>query len=395
MDVDEIVPAVVLGMIYNDLDGNGVFNVGEPPLAGVKVVITGTGMAGVEVTADANGEFSLTVPPGSFSLSVVPGSVPAGFVLTSNNASQNGVAVAGANTTGFIGYQGLGDVSGVTFNDVNGNQLLDAGELPLPNVVVSLSSGGNQPAALQAVITTTSDINGNYAFTNVAAGGYTLNAASPASYVNTTPLPQNVVVTPAGDTVVDLGFQVPGVLIISKAAQASGNGNLLGPDRLITFTLSITNTGGALLNHVLVTDTLESYLQYVNGSATPAPALTTPLVWQIGSLSPGANVSIQFVTQVSAGFGGTVLNTAIAGSQQTLSVQSNQVQINPAPTAISIVRFTAQRGPAGVTVMWVTGFERNTYGFNLLRSATGSRADAVAVNPKSDSSRREGRAVCV
>jgi uncharacterized repeat protein (TIGR01451 family) len=380
IDANAIVPAQVTGRVFNDLNGDGLLDAGEPALPGVQVVVTGNGVSAVTVTVDANGLFTVTVPPGAFAASVVTGSVPAGFVLTSNNASQNGVAAAGNNATVPIGYQGRGRVEGLAFNDINGNQDLDAGEAGLPNVVVTLQPMGNQPAAAGALISATTDANGNYAMANVPAGGYMLNAQAPAGFVNTTPLPQNVAVSPNASTAVDLGFQQPGALVITKGAQASGNGNLLGPDRLITYTLTITNVGGGLLNNVAVTDTLESYLQYVNGSATPAPLSTSPLVWQLSSLAPGEAVSIRFVARVADGFGGTALNTAIAGSQQVQSVQSNEVSISPAPTAISIVRFTAQRDAGGVTVQWQTGFERNTLGFNLLRSATGSRADAIQVN---------------
>jgi uncharacterized repeat protein (TIGR01451 family) len=382
IDVDEIVPALVTGKIFNDLDGNGALDAGEPPLPSVSVVITGNGVPAVQVWLDSNGWFTLTVPPGPFNLSVVPASVPAGFVLTSNNDQNSGVAVAGSNFTGYIGYQGRGDVVGMAFNDINGNAEFDEGEAGLPNVVVSLSRlpAGMLQAAATASLTATTDATGFYSFTQVPASGYVMNASAPAGFVNTTPLPQNITVTPSLTTGVDHGFQIPGVLVISKAAQANGNGNLLGPDRLITYTLRITNTGGGLLNNALVTDTLESYLQYVDGSATPAPATTTPLVWELGNLQPGASVEIRFVTKVSAGFSGMAINTAIAGSAGLRVVQSNEVTINPAPTAISLVRFEAQRGPAGVTVMWQTGFERDTFGFNLFRSATGNRADAIQVN---------------
>lgn len=383
-DVDQIVPALVTGKIYNDLDGNGVFNTDDPPLLGVRVWITGNGVSAVEVTVDAGGWFTQVVPPGSFSYSVVPGSVPAGYVLTSNNDSGDGTASSGENFTGFIGYQGRGAVDGVAFNDINGNREQDPGEAGLPGITVTLTgfAGGNVPSSVMRanMLSTTTDANGNYSFENVGAGGYNLNVILPAGFVNTTPLPQNIIVQPNGATTNPVGMQVPGALSVSKLARASGNGGLLGVDRLITYTLLITNNGGGLLNSVLVTDTLESYLQFVNGSATPAPLWTSPLVWQIGSLLPGEHMTIQFVTRVNDGFTGVVLNTAIAGSSQTLAVQSNESIVHPSPTAISIVRFAAQREAEGVTVMWETGFERNTFGFNLLRSATGNRADAIQVN---------------
>lgn len=384
IDVDAIVPAQVTGMVYNDLNGNGVFNVDEPALTGVQVVITGNGVSAVTVVVDAGGLFTQTVPPGAFSRSVVAASVPAGFVLTGGNADANGVAAAGSNWSGYIGYQGRGAVNGVAFNDVNGNGTREGGEVGLPGVAVTLTPQAAMSIASVdgAIVTlsTTTDVNGNYAFNDVPAANYSLNANAPAGFVKTTPLPQNVNVTPASSTTKDLGFQSPGVLVITKQAQTSGNGNVLGADRLVTFTLSITNNGAGLLKGVVVTDVLESYLQYVDGSATPAPLSTAPLVWQVGDLQPGQGTSVRFATQVSAGFGGTVVNTAKSASTLTQQVLSNEVVVHPAPTSIALLRFTAQRDGDGVRVEWATGVERNTYGFNVFRSETGNRADAVQVN---------------
>lgn len=384
VDVDEIVPAQVTGKIFNDMDGNGLSNAGEPPLLGVQVVITGNGVGAVTVTVDANGMFTATVPPGPFSLSVVQASVPAGFVLTSNNDQKTGNAVAGANWMGYIGYQGRGAVNGVVFNDINGNSVQDAGENGLPNVSVSLTpvAAMNIASVDGAIvaITTTTDASGNYTFTNVPAANYALNAVVPNGFVNTTPLPQDVNVTPASNTSKNIGMQSPGVLVITKQAQTNGSGNVLGVDRLVTFTLSITNTGGGLLSGVVITDALESYLQYVAGSATPAPASTTPMVWQVGDLQPGQSTSVRFTTKVSAGFGGTVVNTAKTDSALTEQVLSNEIVIHPAPTAITLLWLTAQREGDGVQVEWATGSERDTYGFNIMRSETGNRADATQVN---------------
>ncbi|MCU0493821.1 MAG: hypothetical protein MUD01_19695 [Chloroflexaceae bacterium] len=49
------------------------------------------------------------------------------------------------------------------------------------------------------------------------------------------------------------------------------------------------------------------------------------------------------------------------------------------PTAITLVNFAATAGSGGVSVTWETGAEVGTAGFRLLRSATGSRAEAVEV----------------
>ncbi len=204
-----------------------------------------------------------------------------------------------------------------------------------------------------------------------AQGAQLSIASQPRPIINSNPITQAIDVDQ---------IAAPGALVITKHAQTSRHDNVLGADRLITFTLLVTNTGGGLLQGVTVTDVLESYLQYVDGSATPAPASTTPLMWHLGDLGSGASASIRFAVKVSAEFGGTVLNTANTASNHTQSVLSNEVVVQPSPTAISLLSFTAQREAGGVNVLWVTGSERNTFGFNVYRSETGNRADAVQVN---------------
>jgi hypothetical protein len=64
------------------------------------------------------------------------------------------------------------------------------------------------------------------------------------------------------------------------------------------------------------------------------------------------------------------------------AMQSNPVIHVYLPSAIQLLRFTAQRVSGvvgGVQVAWVTGAEVNTFGFSLYRSATRQRADAVRV----------------
>jgi len=49
------------------------------------------------------------------------------------------------------------------------------------------------------------------------------------------------------------------------------------------------------------------------------------------------------------------------------------------PTAITLLSFTAERQGNGVLLRWVTGSERDTVGFLLLRSSTGNRVDAMPI----------------
>ena len=67
-------------------------------------------------------------------------------------------------------------VGDLVWNDVNQNGVQDAGELGLAGVVVQLVRGG------VVVASTTSSSSGQYAFSNVTAGTYTLVFQPPSGY---------------------------------------------------------------------------------------------------------------------------------------------------------------------------------------------------------------------
>ncbi len=63
-------------------------------------------------------------------------------------------------------------------------------------------------------------------------------------------------------------------------------------------------------------------------------------------------------------------------------VQSPDVGFGLTPLAVTLAHFGAVRWSDGVVLVnWVTGAERDTYGFRVLRGTTGDRANAVAVSP--------------
>src|SRR6185295_16849772 len=78
---NRLIPNAIGGIKFEDTNANGARDPGEPPLAGVTIVLTpaGGGTARTQVT-DASGNFLFTdVAPGSYVLTEV---VPAGFTQT-------------------------------------------------------------------------------------------------------------------------------------------------------------------------------------------------------------------------------------------------------------------------------------------------------------------------
>lgn len=90
-------------------------------------------------------------------------------------------------------------ISGVVFHDVNNNGVLDSGEVGLPGIKVTLSSGAS----------TTSDANGSYIFTGLLEGAYTVVSDGLTGYFATpysTPVTSKSVEVPESKTGVNFGL---------------------------------------------------------------------------------------------------------------------------------------------------------------------------------------------
>lgn len=180
---------------------------------------------------------------------------------------------------------------------------------------------------------------------------------------------------------VGAGYWRPTVLEPGKSTR------VIGPVKtgdLITYTLEVRNAGDTLAMGVVITDPLPEGVSFVsasdNGQSTPAG-----VVWHLPNIPPGQTVSVQVVVQVGNPTGNTLIINIFTASNDGLPGRSvvqdsNQVSTPFAPTAVTLASFYATAEGRGVRVTWQTALERNTFGFNVLRSVTGNRADATQVN---------------
>ncbi len=99
---------------------------------------------------------------------------------------------------------GTGAISGLVFFDTNGDGLVGpaVSEQGIPAVTLQLL--GSAPT-----LTTTTDTNGVYTFTGLAAGGYTVVEVAPAGYVTTTTNSKPVSVGSALVSGVNFGIAFP------------------------------------------------------------------------------------------------------------------------------------------------------------------------------------------
>ena len=223
------------GLKFNDLNGNGVRDLGDPGLAGVTVFLDTNGNGTLDsgerfTTTDANGNYSFTnVGPGTFRVREVQ---PVGSTQTTVNPADI-TASSGSNISGVLfGNFQLVSIGGTKFQDTNGNGIRNAGEPGLQGFTIFLDSNNNRLLDTGETSTTT-DINGNFSFSNLALGTYRVREVVQSNFVKMTNNPADIVVTTSGANVTGTLFgnipvanlvQISKLLLTGKNLQNLLNG---------------------------------------------------------------------------------------------------------------------------------------------------------------------------
>lgn len=92
------------------------------------------------------------------------------------SADNGGTSACGCST----GSMGTGSISGSVFDDCNNNGKRESGEVGIKGVKVTLTGTTSSGEAVS--ISTTTDANGNYKFSNLKAGKYKVSEADPDGY---------------------------------------------------------------------------------------------------------------------------------------------------------------------------------------------------------------------
>lgn len=158
---------------WNDLDGDGTKDPGEPAIA--------------------DWDFSIHCPNGAVNTMHSPASwtvinggtytiteeLQSGWVHTTASSVDVSVQSGDTPSTVWFGNFKPGKISGHKFDDVNGNGVWDAGESALSGWTISLSGPVSG--------STTTDVNGYYEFTGLTAGTYTVSETVKAGWIQTKP----------------------------------------------------------------------------------------------------------------------------------------------------------------------------------------------------------------
>ncbi|MBX3010759.1 MAG: hypothetical protein KF832_04595 [Caldilineaceae bacterium] len=198
-------PLLSLGN-YVWLDGNrdGQQTPNEPGVPGIVVTLTLTTGQRFTTTTDETGFYTFTQLAPNQTVTVTFG-LPMGYSVTTPNQGDDtldsdpdntGRVVVSLGTTSDqtidLGLVVIPVVVGDwTFIDMNRNGVQDAGDLPLPGVVLQLTKADGSAATTilgTPVADQTTDGNGHYRFGDLPPGEYTVKVVSvPSGYVPTTP----------------------------------------------------------------------------------------------------------------------------------------------------------------------------------------------------------------
>jgi len=276
----------VCGVVFNDLNGNGVQNTGEAGIPYAEIHV------GSYVThADSNGHYVIVVPAGTYSIYYC---APTGYTFTipvhtplntnSNcSAYQNIVISSGSNCGYNFGIQNNSvTICGTVYFDANNNQVQNQGESGLANAQVVFSDEGS------VVYTVYTDQYGHYCAV-LPVDTYVISVHS-TSYTNGVITPGSITVNAntGGGSYDNNNFGVyvqPGTCDLS--INVSPNSNVT-PGYPAWYQIEVCNVGTNVSSGTvnLFYDPSLRY-NYSSPAATSQNSTTYTASWALNNLNPG------------------------------------------------------------------------------------------------------------
>ncbi|MBI5154070.1 HYR domain-containing protein, partial [Candidatus Poribacteria bacterium] len=268
-------PGAIEGRVFDDYDGDGTQDSGEPGIINVSVNITDSTGTGGNLT-DSSGNYSSSVAAGSDTVDVDEAFLPGGYVLTTGlpggNSTQVIAVTAGATSNASaIGYQFQGTISGTVFQDFDGDGTQDPGEPGIPNITVTITDG------IGLTHVTSTDSNGQYTVPSLpvgASGSATVDVDQndpqmPSGAFLTTTDPASTTIVGGSTVNVPTGYQRRGTLTGHLFSDLDADGIEDGGEPgLANVTVTITPAYGSAFT--VTTDSNGNYSTSVLADLTDA-----------------------------------------------------------------------------------------------------------------------------
>lgn len=353
--------------VWNDLDGDGVQDAGEPGIDGVAVTLwnaTETAVIATSTTAGGGRYVFTGVAPGDYVVEfglpsgLIPTAVDRGTDTTDSDADRTSLTApvtlgAGASDgsidAGFVAPASIGDL---VWNDQDGSGDRDPGELGINGVIIRLYSpgpDGTLGTADDVLVGTTATAGGGaYSFDNLLPDTFRVDVDQTTlppgiSLLTTGSEPLDLVVgAGSSNTAADFGYRAAQAdLSITKVDDAD-------PQRAgsqITYTIEVTNVGLDTASSVEVTDTLPAGVSF-NSTAPAGLCLEAPvgtLTCDLGDLAVGTS-SFDVVVDIAGTTSGTITNAVSVAASTPDPVPGNNTAtaatlvLNP---ALSVVKTTS------------------------------------------------------
>ena len=187
-DAGIYVPVQVTGQIFDDLNGNGVLDEGEPLIGGATIYVVGTGLPEGQTITSSDGTYSLDLPPGTYQASITPPTPDHQLSPLSDpevvGNDFNPLTSATLPVALLSGDSGMGSfdagfyvpvsITNQVFDDANGNGIREADEGGYPGPLTVNLYDPNSTNPEEPIISVVTDEEGNYNLPDVPPGNYEL-----------------------------------------------------------------------------------------------------------------------------------------------------------------------------------------------------------------------------
>ncbi len=336
----------IKGVKWDDLNGNGQREEGEPGVPEWNIFIPGEGEENTANTlTGAQGNYSFQLPPGEYQ---VCESINGDVIQTypgGENQCHTVVLEGGDEKTADFGNFTLVTIETRKFNDQNESHMYDSGEEEyLSGWTIRLDKqdsesppecpDGNVNGEYCELVT---DESGNADFTGLTAGTYIISEVLQKGWIQTRPNADYggeghqadgsyILKVTSGDDIPErlFGNYAPPELVLTKTNDRKGE--TLGVGDTILYTLEVTNNGQGPAYDVVIDDTQPPFDHFEiidnqgtvtapddsTQTVTPTGGGENPYQWSIGDIQPGETFTLNFEIKITSVIDGEHTNIAIA-----------------------------------------------------------------------------------